>query len=185
MAEGILQFLEDINNKRERAWGVLYRNYYVPLCHYALKIVNDGSVSEDVVQEVLVRMWEIPLSFDSLSALTTYLYRSVHNNSLKLLQEESCLAATPADWWSESKATPEPDMLSTIILEESVRTFRGIVELLPRMQREVILLSLEEKNVKEIAEALSISPNTVKKYKKEAYVFLRKYLSDRSFRVGY
>lgn len=180
MVEKMLQFLEDINSKRETAWKKLYKNYYIPLCHYALKIVNDGNLAEDVVQEVLVRMWEIPLSFDSESALTTYLYRSVHNNSLKLLQAESCLAANPVDHWNESKPTPELDMLSVIILEESVHKFRMLVDQLPKMQRKVILLSLEEKTVKEIATLLSISPNTVKKYKKEAYSFLRKVLSNDS-----
>ena len=120
MSKKILQFLEDVNNKRETAWRRLYKNYYIPLCHYALKIVNDRILAEDVVQEVLVRMWEVPLSFDS-------------------------------------------------------------VDQLPRMQRTVILLSLEEKTVKEIAMLLSISPNTVKKYKKEAYTFLRKMLSNDSY----
>ena len=181
MSKKILQFLEDVNNKRETAWRRLYKNYYIQLCHYALKIVNDRILAEDVVQEVLVRMWEVPLSFDSVSALMTYLYRSVHNNSLKLLQAESCVTANPVDHWSESKSAPEPDMLSVIILEESVHKFRMLIDQLPRMQRTVILLSLEEKTVKEIAMLLSISPNTVKKYKKEAYTFLRKMLSNDSY----
>lgn len=72
-------------------------------------------------------------------------------------------------------------MLSVIILEESVHKFRMLIDQLPRMQRTVILLSLEEKTVKEIAMLLSISPNTVKKYKKEAYTFLRKMLSNDSY----
>ena len=42
-------FIENVNKKREGAWRELYRRFYPALCNYALKIVKDTDVAEDVV----------------------------------------------------------------------------------------------------------------------------------------
>ena len=58
-----------------------------------------------------------------------------------------------------------------------------LIDRLPEQTRQVILESLEGKSNAEIAEALRISPNTVKTLKKNAYQFLRDTLGPQYYEI--
>ena len=173
-----MSFLQDFNNKRVRAWEKLYKDFYEPLCNYAMKILHDKELSEDVVSDMLMRLWEMSLCFDSTIAFTTYLYRTVHNNCLKTRLQINESLSSSIKIWEEGDLVPEADQLKTIMLEETVRKLKRLIDSMPEKRKRVMLLSLEEKTVEEIAELLMISPNTVKKHKKEAYLFIREMMKN-------
>ena len=56
-----------------------FRDNYQALCFYASGILKDDVASEDVVQEVFVRLLNINKDFDSYNHLKHYLYVAVHN----------------------------------------------------------------------------------------------------------
>ena len=80
-------FIENVNKKREGAWRELYRRFYPALCNYALKIVKDTDVAEDVVQDCFIKIWDSSIRFEDGSSLTAYLYRAVYTRSLNLVRE--------------------------------------------------------------------------------------------------
>ena len=162
-----MSFLQDFNNKRVRAWEKLYKDFYEPLCNYAMKILHDKELSEDVVSDMLMRLWEMSLCF-----------RSVHNNCLKTRLQINESLSSSIKIWEEGDLVPEADQLKTIMLEETVRKLKRLIDSMPEKRKRVMLLSLEEKTVEEIAELLMISPNTVKKHKKEAYLFIREMMKN-------
>ena len=66
MTEEPLNFLYGINTKQEKAWQYLYAEYYSPLCCYALKILKDREYAMDVVQGIIVRLWEADTYFENI-----------------------------------------------------------------------------------------------------------------------
>ena len=62
--------------------------------------------------------------------------------------------------------------------EEAITRFHKVLELLPGQQRDILLHCMKGEKVREIAEALGVSENTVKTQKKRAYEFVRDELGE-------
>ena len=76
------------------------------------------------------------------------------------------------NYTSEISYTEE--MAIDLAIEESViAKFRSVLSELSDQQRQVMNLSLEGLKVREIAQLLEVSENTVKMQKKRAYAYLR------------
>ena len=78
-----------VNRKDEKVWQELFDSYYESLCNHAARILLDDQVTEDIVQEVFVNLWNGTAVFENEKALTVYLYRSVTNNALKYLRDRN------------------------------------------------------------------------------------------------
>ena len=178
MAEESENFLYGINTKQEKAWQYLYAEYYSPLCCYALKILKDREYAMDVVQGIIVRLWEADTYFEDMPSFRGYLYRAVYHNCLKDLRDRNIKELCLTQCGQEEESAGD---FGAVIEEEVVRKLRGVIARMPEKRREVMLLCLEEKTVEEIGEILGISVNTVKKHKKEAYQYIRKILSPDIF----
>ena len=89
------ELIQGINQKDEKAWKVLFKSFYAPLCHYSSRILADEQVVPDIVQNTLVNLWNSSVRFENGKALTVYLYRAVWNNALKYLRDRNvCLLYT-------------------------------------------------------------------------------------------
>lgn len=64
----------------------LYREHRAEALRIARRILRDPCDAEDVVQEVFVRLWQRPDTFDGRSRLSTWLYRVMINESINGLR---------------------------------------------------------------------------------------------------
>ena len=71
----------------EKAFKDLFDLYYVPLCYYARKFKLDYFESEEVVQRVFVNLWEKGKDIQIQKSVSAYLYQSVRNQSINLLNK--------------------------------------------------------------------------------------------------
>ena len=62
--------------------------------------------------------------------------------------------------------------------EEAITRFYSVISHLPEQQKQILLCSMKGERVKEIADKMNISENTVKTQKKRAYAFVREQLDD-------
>jgi RNA polymerase sigma-70 factor (ECF subfamily) len=60
----------------------LFRNYYSGLCSYAKNYLKSGEISEEIVQEVFVRLWERHNKILIHTSIRAYLYQSVFNGCM-------------------------------------------------------------------------------------------------------
>lgn len=81
--------IKGINNKDISAWEELYSHYYSALCSYVNGIINKDHAAEDIVQDVLIKIWKSDKKFDTAKDLTSYLYKSAYNNSLLHLRNSN------------------------------------------------------------------------------------------------
>ncbi|WP_294141523.1 sigma-70 family RNA polymerase sigma factor [uncultured Sanguibacteroides sp.] len=169
------QFLDGVNRKEDTAWEELYRYYYAPLCSYAARITKDQDAAEDIVQNGFVRLWNSSSRFTNMRAITTYMYRFAYNGALNFIRDKKSSRAIHQVWTAHQQMNEERGV-EMALEEETIARFYDIMSELSAQQREILLSCLEGATVKEIAEKLSISENTVKTQKKRAYQMMRERL---------
>src|SRR5690554_253216 len=64
-----------INNSKE--FERIFRELYTPLCQKAYKIVKDKDLSEDLVQQVFVNLWEKREEIKINATVKAYLYKAI------------------------------------------------------------------------------------------------------------
>ena len=161
-----------VNEKKEEIWEDVFGYYYAALCSYARRLVHDPVIAEDLVQDILLYVWNSERKFIRLEELTNYLYRATYNRSMMWLRHEKCKSRHLARLSEESN--PELDeMFVETVREELLRQMYLYIDALPEQQRKVIRMSVEGLSVNEIAEKLGISVDTVKTHKKRSFKQLR------------
>jgi RNA polymerase sigma-70 factor, ECF subfamily len=165
MAEASLQF-ED-----------LFKTYFKALYTYAYSIVKDDVIAEEMVQNVFCRLWEKRDQINIVGSVKSYLYRSVHNESLNYLKQHKQRSKHLSYIASRStEAEMGPDGAEYMQLRER---FQLALNDLPEQCRTVFHLSRnEELNYKEIAETMGITISTVKNHINKALRVLRIKLTD-------
>lgn len=67
-----------------------YRRHAGAVFGLARRLLNDGTLAEEIVQEVFVRLWNDPDKFDpARGSLRSYLLAQCHGRSVDLLRSES------------------------------------------------------------------------------------------------
>src|SRR3712207_6854361 len=70
--------LHSIQQGDERAFEALYREFYNFLCRFACTLLNDDILAEEVVDDVMIRLWDRRMELKDIS-LKGYLLRSVRD----------------------------------------------------------------------------------------------------------
>ena len=166
------RFIESVNKKRESAWQEMYRKYYPAMCNYASKIVKDDASAEDIVQDCFIKIWDSGTQFPDVPSLVGYLYRTIYTRALNSIRDKGIAQALYEKWGDAVLDGQDDEVILELAVEEDV------VNKLSEQQRQVLFMSMEGAKVKDIAEQLGISENSVKTQKKRAYAFVRNELGE-------
>lgn len=149
----------------------LFRESYPALCSFAYQYVEDPALSEDLVQEVFVTLWERRGEIDKNLSIRAYLYTAVKNRCLNHMKHQKVrMKFAEVELLTKERHAFFRDSL---IEEETHRLVYQAINELPEKCRKIIQMNLEGFKNKEIAEQLNISINTVKTQKVIAYRQLR------------
>ncbi len=166
--------IDQINSKKMEGYKYLYDNLYASLCHFSANYFEHKEDAEDIVQDVFMRTWKSNSTFDSLKALTSFLYLSVKNASLNATRHrEKWSGYDPSEDDLANSQTADKTIEQLLIEEEFYRKIYVAINKLSPERREVVLLSMEGFTNKEIADKTGVSVNTVKTLKLKAYRLLR------------
>lgn len=169
--------IEQINRLDASSFRLFYKNYYRALVGYALQIVGESEVAEDIVQDLFSIIWEKKKTFQSLVSFKIYLYNSVRNASLDYLRHKEVESGYLQKVADEYRLFPSSeDGEEDFFGEEIYRQLFQTIDSLPERCREVFLMYMDGKKNEEIATALHVSLETVKTQKKRAMALLRKKL---------
>jgi len=167
----------------QKSFEELFKVYYKPLCYYARKFSLDHFESEEVVQQIFLKLWEIRDSLSIERSVAAYLYQSVRNQSINYLKQKSIFSKNKDDFALKIKQAQlfavisEEDGASALLARELEQQISEAIHDLPPKCREIFLLSRSGNlSMKEIAEKLDISTNTVQKQIAIALAKLREVL---------
>jgi RNA polymerase sigma-70 factor (family 1) len=156
---------------------VFYSKYYRILVLYAVKIVADTALAEDIVQAAFTKMLENKADFHHELSARAYIYTAVHHLCLDTLKHQSVVNG----FHLSPDAFVSPPDEETMDRNEVWRRVLEKIDSMPPRQREVFLLLMEGNKVKDIAKMMNVSENTVKMQKKRGLSALRQQLSDKDF----
>jgi RNA polymerase sigma-70 factor, ECF subfamily len=177
--------LERIRAGDEKAFEELFRSYYRALCTFTDGYVRSRETAEELVQTVLLRLWEKRESWEPVTGIRAYLFAACRNQALDHLKhrrviDRVALAVRGVESEEMERTQPvRPD--EAMQAKELAEAFRLAVEQLPERRRAVVVLRWEHhlSNL-EIARALGISVKGVEAHVTRALALLRERL--RAFR---
>ncbi|MDE7473043.1 MAG: sigma-70 family RNA polymerase sigma factor [Muribaculaceae bacterium] len=147
-----------------------FKRLYLPLGMYALRLVDDADVAEDLEQDAFMKAWLYIENGGEIQNFASFMYRTVRNLCLTYLRDK--------------RVVLDESFIPDVGDEEIDTSFRDAriwkaIDNLPEKCREVFLMSKRDGlSNEEIAEELGISIKTVKNQMTKAFGRLREALSD-------
>jgi len=146
----------------EAVFGEIHRKHEKALYRLALRVTRSEQQSEDILQEVFIKLWEHRHEIDAIRNMEDWLYRVTENKVMDFLRKAAADSRLREALWARTKtATRETEEL--LQAKESHSIIQGAVSRLPRQRKLIFRLNREQGlNHQEIADVLSISRHTVK-----------------------
>jgi RNA polymerase sigma-70 factor (ECF subfamily) len=159
-----------IKSGDQRAFELLFSIYFPRLNDFAKRVVKDDVISQDIVQEVFLKVWEKKGEIENINP-EAYLFRLVRNrcinyiNHLRVVNErldEIEIASKCEELYRIDFIGDEPYVL---IEKELKQKIDQTIETLPDRCREVFVLSrIDGLKNREIAEKLNINIKNVERH---------------------
>lgn len=161
----------------ESAFREFYIRYKDRLWNYAFSFLKSKEESNDIVQEVFIRFWEMRAFIDPELSISSFLYTITKNRILNHFRDmdveiqfkKALLVKLPV----------ETDSIeSDLIFTEYKKILTDAIEKLPPQRQRIFNMSrVEHKSHKEIASQLGISVSTVQEHISESLRFIKMYFS--------
>jgi len=158
--------------KNERkAFKLLFERYYKPLCVVSIMYTNNQSEAEDIVQQVLLKVWEEHQLKNIHTSLKSFLNIAVRNASINFLEKKKIREDHRQKFPKEEESLNALDFL---LNEEEQKIFQKAFTDLPPKSRQVFeLVYFQNMAYQKAAERLDISINTIKTHLKICLKILR------------
>ena len=161
--------------KRE-AFDVIFKRYYPMLCAYARRIVEQED-AEEIVQEIMIWLWENRSQLTIESSLSQYLIKMTHHRSLNLIAKNEASARAEVKYYTKHQMPSEDIQIWQI--EELSKKIEKAINALPESYRTAFIMHrFKGMSYKEIAEILQVSPKTVDYRIQQALKILRTEFKD-------
>ena len=162
-----------IANRDQCAFKIFFEMYFNKLVNYANSFVLNKSLSEDIVLEIMVNIWNLEHKILEIQNIEFYLYRAVKNRSLNQIKLNSKFSFAELEDNSLDNITPE----SLLISKERTEYIQQSINSLPIRCRTVFIMIRDNKmSYQEVADILDISVNTVNRHMQDALQRLYKKL---------
>ncbi len=172
------KLLKHLKKGKATAYTHIVELYYEQLCNYAKNLARDDFQSEDIVQNVIVRIWQQREKLNSNITIKNYLFRSVYNEFIDQYRKSSAITALEKKYIEGLDTLLEDD--DSEKTERIMALVMKTVDHLPAKCKETFLLNKSEGlTYVEIAEFQNVSVNTVEKQISKAIRIVREELKDK------
>lgn len=178
MSSGIYNekaLLEQLAADSSEAFDTFYERYFEAVYRNVLKLTGDEHLTEDLVQEVFVSLWNKRKSFREEQQIAGWLFLTSYHKSIDQLRQyarRNILSRADTD-----QADDTTDIELAAMKESQFQLLEKAVATLPDRRRQAFeKCRLEGKSYKEAAEEMGISVNTLKEQLSKATESVRAYV---------
>lgn len=163
----------------ELSLKAIFDAYYHRLCFYAAKYLGDTEKAKDIVQEILVELWEREHEFKNEHALSAWLYTAVYHACMNRLHLDSIHTKHHRRILEQSSPMDTNNYVTDRIENEILFEIFMAIDQLPAECRKIFKMSyMDGYSIQEIADKLEISVHTVKSQRARAKKLLQEQLKD-------
>jgi RNA polymerase sigma-70 factor, ECF subfamily len=161
------------------AFDIIYKRYSRRLYGFVFRYIKQESDTEEIVQEVFIKIWKSRDKIDVYSSFESFLFTIAHNATINLLKKKATEQKYVEHVKSLQRIEETYELTDEIHYQELKHKLQGLLDELSPRQKEIFQLSREEGlSQKEIAEKLGISTNTVKNHMVTTLSFLKSKLDN-------
>lgn len=169
--------VKSLINGEEKAYKFLLNKFHRKLNAYALTLINDHSMAQDIVQNVFLKTWKTRNKLNPEFSIQSFLYKSIYNEFINSYQQNKAMMLLQQKYAESMHQVVETTDESSI--ERMLVIINREIQNLPPKCQQVFILSKKEglTNI-EIAEHLDISIKTVEAQISKAFKILKEKLKD-------
>ena len=169
--------LEILARGDQAAFEELYNRYHCGIYNYLLKFTKSATLTEDLVHDVFLKIWEIRDRLKISSSFSSYLFRAARNTSIdhlnqialhhKLLRQSTWVRQVDSNRTSEGLYQWR---------QYHAMLENAIASLTNQRRKAFIFCRQEGKTYEEAASLMGISRHTIKEYLVDAVKSIKQYL---------
>lgn len=179
------QLMLRVKDGDDESFRVLLEKHRNPVVHFVYRMVQDQAVSEELAQEVFLRVYRSRGTYEPTARFTTWLFRIATHLALNWLRDgrnERGHQRLDDDRDGEMPAREVSDRTPSVeqrmVYQARLQEIRDAIALLPEKQRAAVLMhKYEEMEYAQIAGVLQCSESAVKSLLFRAYETLRRRLA--------
>ena len=170
--------VQQLKKGDEKAYLHLLKTYHRRLYAYALSLINDHDMAQDMVQNVFLKTWDFRHRLDERYSIQSFLFKSVYNESINYNQKNKAMMLLQQKYIESLGEVME--QTSEDSFEKMVAMVDKEISYLPEKCKQVFILSKKEGLTnQEIAEHLCVSVKAVEAQITKAFTVLRKKLGEK------
>lgn len=149
-------------NGNEQAFGQLYMVFMPKLLQFAMSIIKNKELAEEIVSDVFIKLWQNKERLAEIENFKLYLYVSVKNISINYLSRHFRKNVLPVDEMDVKISSVQYNPEQILLSSEIVNKINVAINALPPKCKVIFKLAKEDGlKYKEIAHLLNISIKTI------------------------
>jgi RNA polymerase sigma-70 factor, ECF subfamily len=170
--------LENIKKNDKASFSIIFAQYYKDLVTFSFGIVRNLNTSEEIVQDVFIKLWENRASVIIDRSLKSYLLKSVQNHSLNWLQHLK-VQNRFASYIKEHQLLSNNETENYILHSELEQNLEEALNKIPLEFAQAFRMNrFENLSYPEIAQKLGVSTRTIEVRISKALSLLRDALKE-------
>lgn len=173
--------LDLLLHKRERdeeAFKSLFFAYKDKLYSFLLGITRSEAKSEDLVQDIFMKIWQAWEGFSEIENVNAYVYRMAQNYAVDQLRKKSREILFFTDLLNPEEDLYAPNPADLLINKELEQLIDEAIDSLSSQQRKIFILHrMQGLSHEEIAKKLHLSVSTSQNHMRQALINMRIYLT--------
>ncbi|MBN2482483.1 MAG: RNA polymerase sigma-70 factor [Bacteroidales bacterium] len=170
--------LERIKVGDKAAFSVVFVAYYSNLVMFAITFIREKQTSEEIVQDVFVKLWDNREILEIKSSLKSFLMKSVQNKCIDCIRHQKIRNRYSENILNNPKLF-ENETESYMLYSELERHIDIVLQRLPdKINQAYSLNRFDGMTYQEIADKLKVSVRTIEVRVSKALNFLRANLKD-------
>jgi RNA polymerase sigma-70 factor (ECF subfamily) len=155
------QVMEKIQDGKVEMLAILFERHHIKLYNFFLRLTANKNVSEDLVQEVFLRILKYGSSYKTSSTFLCWMFqiaRNIHCDYLKIPKTERSIEEKEYEIPAEAI-----NPIERIDLEQNIELLNAALQQLPEHKRQILMLScFHHLKYKEIADIMECTLGQVK-----------------------
>jgi RNA polymerase sigma-70 factor (ECF subfamily) len=155
------ELMEQVRGGKVEKLAVLFERHHTMLFNFFLRLTGNRAASEDLVQEVFIRILKYRAGYQGESRFVVWMFQIARNAHIDFLRKQK--GEVPLDEQFAETPGREPRPEESYEADQEAALVRRALDRLPPKKREILVLfRFQNLKLREIAELLDVQVGTVK-----------------------